>query len=129
MMAGRRRAVGVGLAVLWTVLLAACAASKPTIEDLAREGRCGARVYVDDRCQKLVGHSCCAEMAACEADASCNRIAHCMIGCKRNTSETCGILCIRAQPESPQLTRGLGLYHEMLKCAGHADTPECGPDS
>jgi hypothetical protein len=122
-----RRHVASSIAAAWLAMVVACSGSPDS--PAVAPGPCAARVYIDPHCQKLVSHVCCPEMSACAADASCGRLSVCMLDCKHDVSETCAVSCVHGEPPSPEAQRGLGLYHDMLRCAGNANLAECGPDS
>lgn len=126
----KSRIVASCVALAWSILVAACAESQGA---KSPSGNCGGPIYLDRRCEVLACGVCAPQMQACSVDESCNRIARCMLGCKHNVSETCGMLCVHGDQaiatDEKAATVGLGLYHDMLGCASRANIPECGPDS
>jgi hypothetical protein len=56
-------------------------------------------VMGDDQCTRCLKERCCDEINACEADAPCAKLRHCLLACSGGIDESCINTCYLKYPD------------------------------
>ncbi|WP_146652565.1 hypothetical protein [Labilithrix luteola] len=121
-----------GVIGLVTIAVVACGGGRSESEapSMPAPPVCGVRLFESPQCENAVNFMCCSQKVECSRDPACQRLADCSVACKHaEAHDTCVTTCVTREAPSPDVERGLALWHRVNDCASKANVPDCGDAS